>query len=149
MLNMRRAVSVALLLIVAACGGHGASTPPVGGTAGTAGGTAPATVSATVSTVPEVQPALGIEQEPVAGVEGSAGDRFDEAGLVARRGSGFVSLDDPQMVPASQVTWLGDDDVVMGIVGAGGETQAYPVNQMAYHHIANTTVAGEPYLVTY
>ena len=38
----------------------------------------------------------------------------------------------------------------MGVVSAdGSDVQAYPVNQMAYHHIANTSLAGEPFVVTY
>ena len=37
----------------------------------------------------------------------------------------------------------------MGIVAPDGEARAFPVDQMAYHHIANTTLAGEPFLVTY
>ncbi len=80
----------------------------------------------------------------------TAADTFDPAGLSAAGGgrSRFVPLDDPEMIPADEATWLEPDDVVLGVVW-GGEAQAFPVDQMAYHHIANTTVAGEPYLVTY
>ena len=35
------------------------------------------------------------------------------------------------------------------MVAHNGETRAFPVRQMAYHHIANLSVAGVPYLVTY
>ena len=80
----------------------------------------------------------------------TAADTFDPAGLSAAGGgrSRFVPLDDPEMIPADEATWLEPDDVVLGVVW-GGEAQAFPVDQMAYHHIANTTIAGEPYLVTY
>ncbi len=71
---------------------------------------------------------------------------FDPAGL--RVGAGFVVLDDPGMVPAQEAWWLDDEDIVLG-VHQNGEAQAFPIMQMAYHHIANTTVGGEPYLVTY
>lgn len=53
------------------------------------------------------------------------------------------------MVEASRATWLDADDVVLGLVTPNGTAQAFPIRQMAYHHIANTTIDGEPYLVTY
>lgn len=64
-------------------------------------------------------------------------------------GSGFIVLDDPVMVPAASATWLNPDDVILGLVTDNGTAQAFPIRQMAYHHIANTTIDGEPYLVTY
>ena len=76
------------------------------------------------------------------------GAAFDEAGLSLGPGQAFTVLDDPPMVAASSAIWLKDDDVVLGIVG-DGEAHAFPAAQLAYHHIVNTTIAGEPYLVTY
>lgn len=80
-----------------------------------------------------------------------AAETFDEAGLALdpdgiRR---FEPLNDPVMVTADEVTWLEYDDIVMGILLDSGEAQAFPISQMTYHHVANTTLAGEPYLVTY
>ena len=72
---------------------------------------------------------------------------FDPAGR-GGRGSGFVVLDNPTMIEAAQATWLDADEIVLG-VEQNDEAQAFPISQMAYHHIANTTVGGEPYLVTY
>jgi hypothetical protein len=60
----------------------------------------------------------------------------------------FVVLTDPKMVPAIQATWLKSDDVILGIVH-DGEAQAFPIKQMAFHHVVNARVAGEPYLITY
>ncbi len=80
--------------------------------------------------------------------ESDTGAAFDEAGLSLGPGQAFTVLDDPPMVPASSAVWLKDDDVVLGIVG-DGEAHAFPAAQLAYHHIVNTTIAGEPYLVTY
>ncbi len=80
--------------------------------------------------------------------ESETGAAFDEAGLSLGPGQAFTVLDDPPMVPASSAIWLKDDDVVLGIVG-DGEAHAFPAAQLAYHHIVNTTIAGEPYLVTY
>jgi hypothetical protein len=43
---------------------------------------------------------------------------------------------------------LGDKEMVMA-VRIGAEARAYPIVQMAYHHILNDTVAGVPIAVTY
>lgn len=72
---------------------------------------------------------------------------FDPAGRRGR-GGGFVVLDNPVMILAAQATWLEADQIVLG-VEQNGEAQAFPIAQMAYHHIANTYIGGEPYLVTY
>jgi hypothetical protein len=53
--------------------------------------------------------------------------------------AGFVSARDAR---------LGDKDMVMA-VRIGTEARAYPIVQMAYHHILNDTVAGVPIAVTY
>jgi hypothetical protein len=34
-------------------------------------------------------------------------------------------------------------------VRLGGEARAYPISQMAYHHVLNDVVAGVPIAVTY
>jgi hypothetical protein len=38
--------------------------------------------------------------------------------------------------------------MVMGIV-SNGVAMAYPVNQVAYHHVVNDTVGGVPIAATY
>ena len=53
--------------------------------------------------------------------------------------AGFISAGDAH---------LGDKEMVMA-VRIGRETRAYPIVQMAYHHILNDTVAGVPIAVTY
>jgi hypothetical protein len=53
--------------------------------------------------------------------------------------AGFVSAGDAH---------LSDKGMVM-VVRIGRETRAYPIVQMAYHHILNDTVAGVPIAVTY
>lgn len=73
---------------------------------------------------------------------------FDPAGYNGNAGTNFVVLDNPEMIPANEATWLMPDEIVLG-VEQNGEVHAYPVSQMVYHHIANTTIGGEPYLVTY
>jgi hypothetical protein len=54
-------------------------------------------------------------------------------------GAGFVSAAD---------TRLGDKEMVMA-VKVGQQSRAYPIVQMAYHHVLNDTVAREPIVVTY
>src|SRR5260370_30122363 len=53
--------------------------------------------------------------------------------------AGFVSPDDAR---------LGDKEMVMAL-RIGTESRAYPIVQMAYHHILNDTVAEVPIVVTY
>jgi hypothetical protein len=53
--------------------------------------------------------------------------------------AGFVSVGDAH---------LGDKEMVMA-VRIGRETRAYPIVQMAYHHILNDTVGDVPIAVTY
>jgi hypothetical protein len=99
-----------------------------------------AALAAGCATDAAVQPALGIEQ--------SAGANFDEDGLNMDTLT-FIALDDPRMVPASEADWIDDDDIVLGFVHSSGEAHAVPTAQMTFHHVANITVAGTPYLVTY
>lgn len=73
---------------------------------------------------------------------------FDPAGFRSGPGSGFVVLDEPRVIPGSQATWLSTDELVLGVV-VGEVARAYPISQMAYHHIANDVIDGEPFLVTY
>ena len=73
---------------------------------------------------------------------------YDPAGLNAGPGRGFEVLDDPIMIPAEAATWLDPDEIVLGVEWAG-EARAYPISQMAYHHIVNDAVQGNPLLVTY
>jgi Protein of unknown function (DUF3179) len=53
--------------------------------------------------------------------------------------AGFVRAPDAQ---------LSDNEMVM-VVAIGQEARAYPIVQMAYHHVLNDTVAGVPLVVTY
>jgi len=53
--------------------------------------------------------------------------------------AGFVAAGDAH---------LSDKEMVM-TVQMGPDARAYPIRQMAYHHILNDTVGGEPIAVTY
>ena len=43
---------------------------------------------------------------------------------------------------------LGKGEMVLAIA-FGGDARAYPISQMAYHHIVNDVVGGVPVAVTY
>ena len=60
----------------------------------------------------------------------------------------FVPLDNPQLLPAQEATYLPDDALVLGLEW-DGEARAYPVRMLRFHHIVNDTVAGRPFLITY
>ena len=64
------------------------------------------------------------------------------------RSGGFVPLDNPAFLSASQAHHLSDDELVLGYESEG-EARAYPINMMRYHHIVNDSVRGSPLLITY
>jgi hypothetical protein len=51
-------------------------------------------------------------------------------------------------IAADKATFVEPDDLVMA-VERQGTSVAYPIRQLAYHHIANDVVAGEPIVATY
>ena len=60
----------------------------------------------------------------------------------------FRPLPQPGYVEAAKATHVKDGDMVLSLE-LGGEARAYPVPLMAYHHLVNTTVGGEPIVATY
>lgn len=60
----------------------------------------------------------------------------------------FRPLPKAGFVHAGQATFLEPDDLVLG-VAVNGDAAAYPVNQVAYHHVINDEVGGIPIAVTY
>jgi Protein of unknown function (DUF3179) len=51
-------------------------------------------------------------------------------------------------VPAAQARWVDAGDAVLA-VELNGDAAAYPVSQVAYHHIVHDVVGGVPVAVTY
>ena len=51
-------------------------------------------------------------------------------------------------VDAAKATFVQPDDLVMAVAREGAAI-AYPIRQLAYHHIVNDVVAGEPIVATY
>ena len=60
----------------------------------------------------------------------------------------FNPLPDPRFAGAAGASGVTDEDLVLG-VRLGGEAKAYPVRALAYHHLVNDVVAGEPIVATY
>ena len=60
----------------------------------------------------------------------------------------FSPLPEVVRLPAGEATHVEPNDLVLG-VSHGGESAAYPVPIIAYHHIVNDRLADEPFVVTY
>ncbi len=60
----------------------------------------------------------------------------------------FNPLPSAAYAKASEADFVGDTDMVMSIEN-NGDAVAYPVRQMAYHHIVQDTVGGTPVVATY
>jgi Protein of unknown function (DUF3179) len=60
----------------------------------------------------------------------------------------FNPLADTAFVEAKSADFVADDEMVMA-VNVNGDAVAFPVRQMAYHHIAQTVVGGAPITATY
>jgi len=60
----------------------------------------------------------------------------------------FNPLAQTAFAKAGQVNTVGDNDMVLAVT-INGEAVAYPVRQMAYHHVVHDTVGGVPIVATY
>lgn len=60
----------------------------------------------------------------------------------------FGPLSGPEFIAAVEATHVADDDLVLG-VQVGEDAVAYPVRALAYHHVVNDVVGGEPIVATY
>lgn len=60
----------------------------------------------------------------------------------------FAPISTVAYASASAADFLADSDMVMAIE-LNGEAVAYPVRQMAYHHVVNDVVGGKPITATY
>jgi hypothetical protein len=60
----------------------------------------------------------------------------------------FAPLPSPRYARAAEASWVKDSDLVLG-VERNGEAVAYPVRQVAYHHVVMDEVGGVPIAATY
>ena len=65
-----------------------------------------------------------------------------------QRDSRFVPLDNPDFIAADEAGFVDAEDLVLGLTIAG-ESRAYPISMMTYHHIVNDTIGGKPILITF
>ena len=59
----------------------------------------------------------------------------------------FHPFGEPRFIPAQQAS-LDVNDMVI-VVNVSGESRAYPIREMGYHHIVNDRLHGLPMVVTY
>jgi hypothetical protein len=60
----------------------------------------------------------------------------------------FSPLETARFAKASETDFLKDDEMVLA-VKLNGEAVAYPVRQMAYHHVVQDVIGGTPITATY
>jgi hypothetical protein len=127
-----------LALATAGCGLAKVADPPQAAEPSSTAGAPSGALVAVTAPLPDQEATPALAAQPT----------FDSKGLIVGPGRGFVALDEPRVVRASQASWLDEQAMVLGVVW-NGQARAYPISQMAYHHIANDRIGGQPYLVTY
>lgn len=60
----------------------------------------------------------------------------------------FNPLAQPRFVAADAAPFVSDADLVLGVT-IDGDAAAYPVRQLAYHHVINDRIGRTPAVVTY
>ncbi len=70
-----------------------------------------------------------------------------EANTMPARRAYTLPLNNPDMIPAAQATYMKDTDVVLGVV-IHGQARAYPWWLVSNYHVVNDTSDEEPFLIT-
>ena len=60
----------------------------------------------------------------------------------------FNPLPNPAYAKAAEASFVNDDDRVLAVT-INGESVAYPIRLMGYHHVVEDTVGGTPIVATY
>jgi len=60
----------------------------------------------------------------------------------------FNPLPNPAYAKAADVSFVNDDDRILAVT-INGESVAYPIRLMGYHHVVEDTVGGTPIVATY
>ena len=60
----------------------------------------------------------------------------------------FNPLPNPGYAKAAEASFVNDDDRVLAVT-INGESVAYPIRLMGYHHVVEDTVGGTPLVATY
>jgi hypothetical protein len=175
----RRTIALvgAAVLLLAACGGTGATDQPTNGTTTdppTTNGTTTdqaTTDEAAPETVGTVAPATPVEPFAVDQIASSPTD-VAESGIDAWRNQsipagfpeplieldeirsggpppdGIPPVDEPRFLNTADVDFLADNEPVLALE-IDGDARAYPVQILTWHEIVNDTVGGVPVSVTY
>ena len=61
---------------------------------------------------------------------------------------GIPAIMNPRFIPASEATWLTDQDELIGIV-EGDVARAYPLRILTWHEVVNDTIGEKSIAVTY
>jgi hypothetical protein len=61
---------------------------------------------------------------------------------------GIPSIDSPKFEAADEVTWLNNDDQVLGI-SIAGENRAYPIAILNWHEIVNDQIGDHAFVISY
>ena len=68
--------------------------------------------------------------------------RLDEIRWGGVRRDGIPPLKNPKMIPAKDAVWLGNDNVVFGVV-INGDARCYPKRILAWHEMFKDTIGGQ------
>jgi len=74
--------------------------------------------------------------------------RLEEITWGGVRKDGIPSLDNPELIPASDAEYLRPDDLVFG-VSINGDARAYPLRIMGWHEMFNEVIGGVPVALAY
>ena len=73
--------------------------------------------------------------------------KVDYSRAIAKKDFQFIPFLPKTAVPLGSVKLHNNEDLL--ILERSGERYAFLLKQMAYHHIAQGTLAGQPYLVSF
>ena len=81
-------------------------------------------------------------------VAGAIGSGSVFAQNTTRQMMPYTTVDHPQFVPASQATFLSDNDLLIGITH-GDAAKAYPAADLAQHGVVQDQMADGPIAITW
>ncbi len=74
--------------------------------------------------------------------------RLEEITWGGVRKDGIPSLDNPELIEASEAGYMKDEDLVVG-VSINGDARAYPLRIMGWHEMFNDVIGGVPLALAY
>jgi hypothetical protein len=74
--------------------------------------------------------------------------RFEEITWGGVKVDGIPSLDNPDLIPAAEASYMVDSDLVFG-VEINGDVRAYPLRIMGWHEMFNDVIGGVPVALAY